>query len=131
MKETLTPGQEKSKSILREAKRQRKLAINVSFALAALKPVLEELATSANEWQDTPEYYAQKKNAGQKDTNPFIIDGDNEATYKKAIDFLLQRKTVGIYQIAETLLADRRSESDYPIGIARVCDKLKEIRGEK
>ena len=65
-----------------------------------------ELATGIKEWPETPAFSA---NLWEKvDNNSFFVNVDSNETFRKATNFLLQKKGQDLDWIAEQLLADSK-----------------------
>jgi len=99
------------KDLIRARKREETLKRKTGSALIALRPIMLELATGVEEWPDTPAFSSVlwKK----VDRNPFFVDGDSDETFRKATNFLLQKKGQDLEWIAEQLLsAEKRRNID-------------------
>lgn len=114
-------------NLLREAGRQRAIVRDVGMAYSALRPCLEKFASESGEWQDSQVFFVEEKKGTEK--NRFVVDGDNQATYRKALGFLLEQKGNDIYNIASVLLGDKCAEKKYDQSMQKVVGLLSEILG--
>lgn len=94
------------KDLIKARKREEILKRKTGLALTALRPITLELATGIKEWPDTPAFSADLWE--EVDKNPFFVDGDNNETFRKTTNFLLQKKGQDLDWIAEQLLADSK-----------------------
>ena len=93
--------------LLKERRRQITLRNKVGRAYEALRPILEELATHGPEWPDSDSHFKKIK-LEVSDKNQFVVEGDNDATYRKAAKFLLQKEGNDLFSIASVLLGDTK-----------------------
>ena len=93
-------------NLIRVRKRRETLKRKTGPALIALRPIMLELATGSEEWQDTPAFSADLWE--KVDKNPFFVDGESDETFRNATNFLLQKKGQDLNWIAEQLLADSK-----------------------
>jgi hypothetical protein len=113
--------------LIRELERQKTLKSKIGQAYAALGPVLEYLATGHDEWENTAGYFETLKDEiGER--NPFVVEGDNDATYQKALKFLLQAKGNDLHNIAKTLIGDKPVGN---IGYDQAVEKMKSVLSDK
>lgn len=105
------------KSIKKEIKRRISFEKKKDLALIALSPIVLELAEGSSvEWVDSESLDSDLWNRVD-DKNPFFVASNPNETFKKATDYLLQKKDNSVEKIADNILsgskvrnfADRRA----------------------
>lgn len=102
-----------------EIKRQHAINRKTARAYIALQPCLETLAIGHNEWVDTPGLFEEQKKTTWV-RNEFVIEGDANTTYRKALKYLLEKRGNSMRKISEMILYGGKDHDANPIAIQTV-----------